>query len=558
MAAEPAPAPSGAERLQEQHFEAALKLLQPKLRKRVAGKRTFARAVQRRAEPLQWQIKPPEAAATAEQQPSADDPWHRFSPEAKAALEAGAKARAAWKPPSKPTGFAKAEDRDKAWVQRAADALIPMLPTAVAEAMAGRDDGQLSSHDRAWQARAAVVRQAGRSGNRAEVLIEVSKLLVFMEAFARTLGVQLFPMQPAMVAMIVGGEHARATAAGVGSRGGATTGARIRSTIQMMADSFEFPIDYDAPCVWGAAPAAKAGGEGGRQSVAAAAPLKMSLHTMRLARSPHPSPGRYVARSMVFAEITGARVQDCERLVLARDARQNVMSAKAYTAKDGEPLELFAYARDFFGVIPWWEEHITDAERLGGIAFPLWDGPWGCKRDIFKATSLREEAADCPAIRKAYFAVWAQAPLSCGDAERKEAALRGHTLHGSVADAAGFIGLNPVVPYPLESDLKSGFQTEDERILGNWRRDKKGESGGPPRLGNGIAQPPGAADARAESQHVYGRGQGRKSSREQQLRARGRLCRFIEAAVKAWGTDRPLSELPEGSEDWRIVIPHGE
>jgi hypothetical protein len=352
MVAEPAPAPSEAERLQEQRFAAALKLLHPKLRKRFAGKRTFARAVQRRAEPLQWQIQPPEAMAEAEQRPLAADPWHRFSPEAKAALEAGAKARAAWKPPSKPTGFAKAEERDKAWVQRAADALIPMLPPAVAEAMAGRDDGQLSSYDRAWQARAAIVRQAGRSGNRAEVLIDVSKMLVFMEAFARTLGVQMFPMQPAMVAMIVGGEHARATAAGTGSRGGTTTGARIRSTIQMMADNFEFPIDYDAPCVWGAAPAAKAGG--GRQSVAAAAPLKVSLHTMRLARSPHPSPGRYVARSMVFAEIAGARVQDCERLVLARDARPNVMSAKAYTAKDGEPLELFAYARDFFGIIPWY------------------------------------------------------------------------------------------------------------------------------------------------------------------------------------------------------------
>eukprot|EP00966_Prymnesium_polylepis_P054919 1269571-Prymnesium_polylepis.1 len=65
-----------------------------------------------------------------------------------------------------------------------------MLPPAVAEAMAGRDDGQLASHDRAWLARAAIIRQAGRSasGNRAEVLIDVSKMLVFMEASARSLG----------------------------------------------------------------------------------------------------------------------------------------------------------------------------------------------------------------------------------------------------------------------------------------------------------------------------------------------------------------------------------
>eukprot|EP00966_Prymnesium_polylepis_P073111 1698027-Prymnesium_polylepis.1 len=54
----------------------------------------------------------------AERQPAADDPWQRFSPEAKAALEAGAKARAAWgrrgAPPRQPAGTGRGPGRHRA------------------------------------------------------------------------------------------------------------------------------------------------------------------------------------------------------------------------------------------------------------------------------------------------------------------------------------------------------------------------------------------------------------------------------------------------------------
>ena len=71
-----------------------------------------------------------------------------------------------------------------------------------------------------------------------------------------------------------------------------------------------------------------------------------------------------------------------------------------------------------------------------------------------------------------------------------------------------------------------------------------------------AAEPPGAPDARAQSEHVYGRGEGRLSDRRQQISVRMRLCRFVETALRACGVDtRPLSEMPEGNADWALVVP---
>ena len=57
-----------------------------------------------------------------------------------------------------------------------------------------------------------------------------------------------------------------------------------------------------------------------------------------------------------------------------------------------------------------------------------------------------------------------------------------------------------------------------------------------------AAEPPGAQDARAQSEHVYGRGEGRLSDRRQKISVRMRLCRFVETALRAFA-DEPMSVI---------------
>jgi hypothetical protein len=429
----------------------------------------------------------------------------------------------------------------------------------VAESLAGGAGDLLAPVDRAWQVRDALLE---KSGTRGDILIDVAKFLVFARAFARGMGWPgiPMPMRAGVFAIMVRGKHALATAAAVGARGGETVGARFRATGISMANNLCFPIEYDHPAVWGAAPSAKAGG--GRQRVAATAPLKLSIHVMRKAREAQPSPGRFTARSAVFSELTGSRVQEAERLELMLDEQdpEGVMRGYCYMAKDGEPIELFAPARDYLGRIDWWREHVEESMQLkgerGGVAFRRWHGPHGCKSDIYKAAGLLAEVASRGEIRDAIFAVWAQPPLSLGKAQRKLAGVRGHSLHGSAPDAMGFIGEHPVVPYELAEDLKRGFTAQDVRRGGNWRREASQGPQAPTRVGRAPAEPPGAPDARAQSEHVYGRGEGRLSDRRQQISVRMRLCRFVETALRAWGVDtRPLSEMPEGNADWALVVP---
>ena len=105
------------------------------------------------------------------------------------------------------------------------------------------------------------------------------------------------------------------------------------------------------------------------------------------------------------------------------------MRGYCYMAKDGEPIELFAPARDYLGRIEWWREHVEESMQLkgerGGVAFRRWHGPHGCKSDIYKAAGLLAEVASRGEIRDAVFAVWAQPPLSLGKAQRKLSGVRG-------------------------------------------------------------------------------------------------------------------------------------
>ena len=86
-------------------------------------------------------------------------------------------------------------------------------------------------------------------------------------------------MSRALAALLIRGEHVRATEAGAGSRDGQTVGHSMRTRLKYMR-SMGWPIeDLDCPVVDGAAPHAKAGG--GRRSTAATLPLTLVLHAER-------------------------------------------------------------------------------------------------------------------------------------------------------------------------------------------------------------------------------------------------------------------------------------
>ena len=54
------------------------------------------------------------------------------------------------------------------------------------------------------------------------------------------------------------------------------------------------------------------------------------------------------------------------RRVLSREPGR-VVRGRAYKTKDGEPLELFAYAEGFAGPFAWLEEHLSDIDALSLI-----------------------------------------------------------------------------------------------------------------------------------------------------------------------------------------------
>ena len=196
--------------------------------------------------------------------------------------------------------------------------------------------------------------------------------------------------------------------------------------------------------------------------------------------------------------------------------------------------------------------------QFGGIACLRWEGGYGSRSKLAKATHLVGEVAEKSEIRLATFSTWAEPPLEMTESARKAAGCTGHTGHVSGSDAMGFIGLHPIVPYQLPDDLKRGFTSDEQRIAGNWRRKADPSTAEPVRRGAGNAIPNGEPNARDDSERVYGRGEGRMSAREQQLRARSRLCRFVECGLRKWGIDRPISDLPKGNADWEIIIPAGD
>ena len=110
--------------------------------------------------------------------------------------------------------------------------------------------------------------EQARGGNDGSSLIEVAKLCVFLDAFAAELrrtshpNFIMWPMSAQLAALIIRGEHLRATAHAVGGRGGGTVGDMTRRRMRH-AQSIGAPfLGLYSAIVKAAAPSAKAPPEG--------------------------------------------------------------------------------------------------------------------------------------------------------------------------------------------------------------------------------------------------------------------------------------------------------
>ena len=264
---------------------------------------------------------------------------------------------------------------------------------------------------------------------------------------------------------------------------------------------------------------------------------------------------RFLARSLKLSETVSARLKDCERVDFFRDEREprRVVRGRAYTTKDGEPIELFAYAEGLSGPFEWLEEHLADIARLGQ-SFPRWEGGYGSVGDPLRADKLLPEAAERSEIAAALAALWRVPPLSLSKADIKRLALKGHCLHARDSDLMRAIGEHPIVPYPLALDLRRGFTRTERRAAGHWLRDKSAPDEQPlAKRGAGPAAPGGAAAARGDMEDYYSRGEGREGERAEQLRLRLRLARLVRAALTHWGGD--WRTLKCERTEWSIVVP---
>jgi hypothetical protein len=522
------------------------------LRKRSAAAME-GRAAQRGVRAKRTQVGPSFAVAPAAPAPPVNrpPPPDRYmaalvSAEAKAADVAGQAAEAALKLPTRSRkGHVGRRERGETWAEQSARALLERLPEVARERL--RADADLPEGDREGSALAALLGRAGTDGMK---LHRATKKLAYVEAFARSIGVPVWPVRAGRAALMIRSIHQRATTDSTGSRGGATVADAARDDLWTLAEC-GCPIEMDDPAVEAAAPRQKAGG--GRVTVAGTAPLKVLFHLAELATAEKPSIRRFMARSLLITYLNGARVADAMSLRIWLDEvdPDGVIRGEAIW-KGGSRIQLYAPARFAGRRFEWLREHVADCARHArGHIFPDWSGPWGARSNLAKAQALLATVADETDIRKVIDDLLGVAPLALSHGEIAALGLRGHTVHFTMADMSRFIGRFPTVPFTLPERVARGFDLMDRRALGHWLRDPWAETESGERA-PGAART-AAAQVRGQSQESYTRDAGRTGERQEQLDVRERLDEFIALAVAHDG--RPWAQWPEGRRDFAILRP---
>lgn len=118
--------------------------------------------------------------------------------------------------------------------------------------------------------------------------------------------------------------------------------------------------------------------------------------------------------------------------------------------------------------------------------------------------------------------------------------ITGHSIHGTGADMARFLG------------EAGGFAEGDARALGHWLRDRNAPTEAPAARGGG-ARPAGGANAREHMERRYTQGVGRRREEAEQLRVRCRLVHAVRAGLERFG--RPWWGLPRGLSSWDVLVP---
>jgi len=262
-----------------------------------------------------------------------------------------------------------------------------------------------------------------KSGACGDQLIKVARVITFINAFAAAVDRRpddMWPMPRAVAALLISGEHRRATSAGRGSRGGATVGDDFCKVLIFMCDNLGFPVDLDGAVVAGAAPKAKEGG--GRRSVAAMCSPRAYFLLEHLAATA----GMLIvlcfyARSLLLAALNGIRLQDAERISFFADELDpsGIIRGRAPISKDGEPLNVYAPAQGPSGPILWLEEHLAAIRGLNNISFPCREGKRGSKSDISMTHKLLPQVASKDEIRAALHSIVSALPLGWSPAVRK-------------------------------------------------------------------------------------------------------------------------------------------
>ena len=383
----------------------------------------------------------------------------------------------------------------------------------------------------------AVSRKAGLDGANAEDGVFAWKRL---PAGAERTGAVALPAGRLRVAALLNRERMRAAAAGKGTCGGATCAPRLQKGLRFLQDVCHLPIEADTDLAEAAAEWDNPLQQATPRRHAASLPLVIQMQCEHVASYGTNAVGRAVARAFLVAAFAhNTRVNDALNATLW-SIESDPMVVRGITtvrSKDGLPLYLYAPAEGYLGPYGWWPEH-DRLMRDRGHALP--DFHAGAAAGPFAVTGLLPGVMPAgkalPALRR----ICAEPPLRMSASEFDALGIKGHSIHGTGADMARFLG------------EAGGFADADSRRLGHWRRDKNAahELPGP----GARTAPPGAPNARATMEHRYTQGVGRRGEEAEQLRVRSRLVQAVRDGLARWGKPWHIT-LPRDLSSWVALLP---
>ena len=219
-------------------------------------------------------------------------------------------------------------------------------------------------------------------------------------------------------------------------------------------------------------------------------------------------------------------------------------------------MELYALAEGVLGPLTWVQEHWAAVSEIGQL-LPGFTGPRGYGGDLNKASTLLPEVVSANKLRSAWSSLLAAEPLALSPAQIKEHAFRGHSMHGTLADLARFIGPKPHPTVGLD-----GFGYEDTRELGHWQRDKNepidADAAARAADSRGDDPPPTGAPTLQGAQALrYSSGAGRMGERSRQITVRGRIVNWMRLVLMGvpGGWKSLIPHVRAAGSDWEVLFP---